>query len=324
MARKNLLAGLVDLETPNEVSSVSAVAYPVRGASKSMIRSVSELAKQADAYLEGEHVVELDPELIDGSFVSDRMGEDRAQYQELLEAIRERGQDTPILIRPHPSVDGRYMIVFGHRRVRVAKELGCKVRAVVKAIDDRTHVIAQGQENSARANLTFVEKAMFAKRLEDLNYGREIIGAALASNAAAISKMVSVVSRIPVAIINKIGPAPAVGRERWVELSLLVGRKADAVDRVVSNPGFGELGSDERFERLFAALNARGASVRKVAAKREVRAWAPEDNSVCVSVKRSGKTATIALGEANGTRFADWISDNLGDLYESFRKSEGD
>lgn len=323
MARKNLLAGLDDLEPSDEVSSVSVVTYPARGASKSMIRSVSELAKQADAYLEGEHVVELDPELIDGSFVSDRMGDDGAQYQDLLEAIRETGQDSPILIRPHPVIDGRYMIVFGHRRVRVAKELGRKVKAVVKAIDDRTHVIAQGQENSARANLTFVEKAMFAKRLEDLNYDREVIGAALASNAAAISKMVSVVTRIPVAIIDKIGPAPAVGRERWVELSLLVSRKADAVDGIVSNPGFGQLESSERFERLFTALNARGMPVRKVAAKSDVRTWVPEDNSVSVSVKRSGKTATIALREVNGTRFADWISSNLGDLYESFRKSEG-
>lgn len=68
------------------------------------------------------------------------------QFKELLEAIKERGQDSPVLVRPHPKLDGRYQIVFGLRRVRVARELGRKVRAVVKALDDKTHVIAQGQE----------------------------------------------------------------------------------------------------------------------------------------------------------------------------------
>lgn len=287
-----------------------------------MIRSVGELAKQADAYLEGEHVVELDPHAIDGSFVSDRMDDDREQYQELLEAIRERGQDTPILVRPHPSREGRYMIVFGHRRVRVAKELGRKVRAVVKAIDDKTHVIAQGQENSARANLSFVEKAVFAERLEGMGYGRDVISSALASNAAAVSKMISVVNRIPATIISQIGPAPAVGRERWVELSLLVSKKPEIASEILSDPTFSQLESNERFERLFAALNAKGKPVRKTTVKLAPKTWAPADRSISATLKRSGRTATIALGSVNGPRFAEWISDNLDDLYEAFKKSE--
>lgn len=133
-----------------------------------MVRSLDELSKQADKFLEGEAVVELDPDTVDGSFVLDRLTDDSEQFEELKAAIAERGQDTPILVRPHPSASGRYQIVFGHRRVRVARELGRKVKAVVKAIDDRTHVIAQGQENSARANLSFIERASFASRLRRL------------------------------------------------------------------------------------------------------------------------------------------------------------
>jgi ParB family transcriptional regulator, chromosome partitioning protein len=321
MARKNLLAGLVEVETDDQVSSTSTSAYPIRGASKSMIRSVNELAKQADAYLEGEHVVELDPNFIDGSFVSDRMEDDKEQYQELLEAIQERGQDSPILVRPHPGIAGRYMIVFGHRRVRVARELGRKVRAVVKEIDDKSHVIAQGQENSARANLSFIEKAMFAKRLEDLRYDRDVISSALASNAAAVSKMVSVVTRIPATVIGKIGSASSVGRERWVELSLLVGKKSGIVNEILSEPEFGELESNERFERLFAALNTKRGPVRKASVKPELQSWAPPDKSVSVSVKKAGKAITIAVRATDGSHFGTWISDNLDDLYEAFRKS---
>lgn len=322
MARKNLLSGLVEAEAGEREASTAAAAYPIRGASKSMIRSVNELAKQADAYLEGEHVVELDPSAVDGSFISDRMGDDQEQYQELLEAIRERGQDSPILVRPHPGSDGRYMIVFGHRRVRVARELGRKVRAVVKEIDDRAHVIAQGQENSARANLSFIEKAMFAKRLEDLGYDRDVISSALASNAAAVSKMVSVVSRIPASVIGKIGSATSVGRERWVELSLLAGKKFEMVNAILSEPEFGELESNGRFERLLGALNAKGKPVRKVGLKSQAQSWVPEDKAVSVSVKKAGKAITIAVKEMDGSRFGTWISDNLSNLYEAFRKSE--
>ncbi|NKF33252.1 ParB/RepB/Spo0J family partition protein, partial [Pseudomonas sp. BGM005] len=91
------------------------------------------------------------PDTVEVSFVKDRLSEDDEAFRALVEAIRVRGQDTPILVRPHGTIDGRYQVVFGHRRLRAARELGRNVRAVVKAIDDRTHVIAQGQENSARA-----------------------------------------------------------------------------------------------------------------------------------------------------------------------------
>lgn len=321
MARKNLLAGLTETED-SQVTSMNPPSYPMRGASKSMIRSVNELARQADAYLEGEHVVELDPGQIDGSFVVDRMGDDEEQYRELLEAIRESGQNSPILVRPHPKADGRFMVVFGHRRVRVAKELGRKVRAVVKMIDDQAHVIAQGQENSARANLSFIEKAAFAKRLEDLKYPRGVICSALTGNEAAVSKMISVATRIPATVIDEIGSAPSIGRERWVELSLLVPKSADLVNQLCSAPEFRSLNSDERFERLLATLKTSSSPVRKnTAAASSQKLWVPDDKSVNVKLRRSGRTATLTLGATDGTRFADWISDNLSDLYERFRAS---
>jgi ParB family chromosome partitioning protein len=321
MARKNLLSGLMETNEEGQGAS-NAPAYPMRGASKSMIRSVSELARQADAYLEGEQVVDLDPEMIDGSFVADRLSEDQEHHQELLEAIRENGQNSPILVRPHPEREGRYMIVFGHRRVRVAKELGRKVRAVVKAIDDKAHVIAQGQENSARANLSFIEKAAFAKRLEDLGYTRDVICSALASNEAAVSKMITTVTRVPEDIIRAIGPAPAIGRERWIELSLLVPRRLEMASSVAATPEFSQLDSNARFEALHAALAAGSKPAHKAVTKSADTAWLPQDKKVSVRLKKAGKTATLAIGAADGPRFAEWISSNLSSLYEAFRKSE--
>ncbi|WP_274630924.1 plasmid partitioning protein RepB [Arvimicrobium flavum] len=322
MARKNLLEGLLDPAA--EQSAAPAMPYPVRGASKSMIRSIDELAKQADKYLEGEQVIEIDPSSIDISFIADRMGDDQEQYQELREAIRERGQDTPVLVRPHPGIDGRYMVVFGHRRVRVAKELGRKVRAVVKSLDDRAHVIAQGQENSARANLTFVERAVFAKRLEELEYGRDVICSALAANEAAVSKMVSVVTRIPSALIQRIGAAPSVGRERWVELSLLVAKPSNAqkVDTIIARPDFDGLASSERFERLLAGLNTKGKPARKGVAKPDPKVWVPADKSASVLLQGTARKAAITVKGDLGFEFAAFITGQLDDLYGAFKRSK--
>ncbi|MFC7555837.1 ParB/RepB/Spo0J family partition protein [Pseudoroseomonas wenyumeiae] len=60
-------------------------------------------------------------------------------------------------MRPHPTEPGRFQVAFGHRRLRAARDLAKPVRAVVRPLSDRELVLAQGQENSARANLSFIE-----------------------------------------------------------------------------------------------------------------------------------------------------------------------
>jgi ParB family chromosome partitioning protein len=324
MARKNLLDGLADLQDDQP----SVVSYPMRGAGKSLVRSLDELAKQADKYLEGEVVVEIDPDAVDASFVQDRLSQDNEGFRDLVEAIRTRGQDTPILVRPHASAEGRFQVVFGHRRLRAARELGRKVKAVVKSLDDRTHVIAQGQENSARANLTFIERALFAKRLEDLGYDREVICAALASNAASISKMLSVGERIPADVIRAIGDAPGIGRERWVELSLLVGRSSNSekVREIVSDAQFNVLPSDDRFLALYASLNRSARSVKKKEPTSTTDKWEPSDKGLVVEMKSSGKSYAISMKSKNATRFGDFLSRNWDALYAQFldEVSKGD
>ncbi|MBT9371334.1 plasmid partitioning protein RepB [Rhizobium sp. CSW-27] len=316
MARKNLLEGLTALHE----EQAAVVSYPMRGAGKSLVRSLDELAQQAEKYLEGEVVVEIAPDLVEDSFVQDRLARDNQDVRDLVEAIRLRGQDTPILVRPHPARDGIYQVVFGHRRLRAARELGRKVRAVVKVIDDRTHVIAQGQENSARANLTFIERALFASRLEKLGYDREVICAALAADASAISKMLAVTERIPADVIQMIGDAPSIGRERWVELSLLVGRAANGIrlQKILADDAFAEMGSDERFLAIYNGLNRSARAVRKSSPEAAKAKWEPEDGGVVIEMKNDGRGFSLSMKARNATRFGDFLSRNLDALYERF------
>ena len=254
MARKDVLLGITQAETTKPERTATS-GYAARGASRSMLNSIGELAAQAakaERLLEGETVVDLDPDLIDGSFVSDRMEDSAEAFSELVAAIGERGQDSPILVRPHPTANGRYQIVFGHRRFRAAKQLGRPVRAVVKELDDKDHVVAQGQENSARENLSFIERAVFAQKLTELGHSRETVQSSLSVDAPMLTRMLSVTKRIPDLIIQSIGAAKGVGRDRWLEMTALIENPSNLA-------GAGEFIATDEFTSATAELSVRSS-----------------------------------------------------------------
>jgi ParB family chromosome partitioning protein len=327
MARKNIFDNLMRAGASDELEPDEPTAGLRKfGAAKSISSSIDELAKQASKLVEGETVVLIDPELIDGSFVSDRMNSDDEAYQELLSAIRDRGQETPVLLRPHPETEGRYQIVFGHRRVKVAHELCRPVRAVVKALADIDHIIAQGQENSARANLTFIERVLFAQRLLDLGYTREIIQSALSVDYQTLSKMLTIPKAIPEEVINAMGPAKGVGRDRWLELRKLIENPKNTATAMayVAGEEFSVAESDDRFNLLFNLLSGARPkrAVRKAITPKNGRSWTPEDKSVTATIKASGNAFNLALRSKDAGRFGDFISENLDSLYRAFRESE--
>lgn len=337
MSRKNLLSSLTErkLTTVNSMSSQTLPLPPSqerlrnRGAFGAITRSIDELAERAQQaneiearLLEGASIIELDPDTIDASFIADRMDDDEIAFNELLEAIREHGQASPILVRPHPGINGRYMIVFGHRRHRVAKTLERKVRAVVREMEDREHVIAQGQENSARTDLSFIEKAVFASSLEKQGYDREVIMQALSVDKTVVSKMLSVLNDIPADVVNAIGAARNSGRDRWYKLAIKF-REAGALKsgaELIRSDEFKSLDSDSRLELLTSHLDKPAVKPRPKAAIS--KSWAPQDNSVSVTFKPRPKGISLEITKTDAKPFADWISGNLDGLYEAYRKSK--
>ena len=322
MARKNPFANLqAEDKAPQDRPVLD---YAMMGASRSILSSIDEMAARADRLAEGETIIELDPDSIDVSFVQDRLAPNDQEFNELLEAIRERGQDSPILVRPHPSRTGRYMVVFGHRRLLAARLLGRKVRSVVKEMADKQHVIAQGQENAARANLSFIEKAIFAANLARLQYDDDhtTVLTALAIDRTTLSKMLSVAG-LPMEILNAIGPAKAIGRDRWYELKLVLENPAmfEAARNVVREVGFSDLSSDERFNSLEARLKGRKSPARPRGDLKN-RSWAPEDGLISVETTAAGKRFTLAI-RAKGSdakAFGNYLTENLTSLYEAFRR----
>ncbi|ONG47515.1 plasmid partitioning protein RepB [Pseudoroseomonas deserti] len=349
MARKNLLAGLTEPKltavNSEEARPARAMAMPFagRGAVGAVTRSIEDLAAKASAARElearltsGQVIVALDPAVIDASFMADRMAQDDGEYLALRDSIAQSGQDSPILVRPHPGAEGRFQVAFGHRRLRAARDLGQSVRAVVRPLSDRELVLAQGQENSARANLSFIERARFAHRLEQNGYDRETIMLALSADKTTVSRLITVVERIPAAIIDAIGPAPATGRDRWVELASGIQRSgAGEAEARLAQPGFAEATSDERFQRVMAALEPApsppqpasdragdGVEPRPETEREPPQSWTHSSGTRVMTVSSGRRNTLLALDRRAAPGFDAYLLDRMEEIFTDFLASD--
>ncbi|MCD1635752.1 plasmid partitioning protein RepB [Martelella mediterranea] len=325
MARKHLLNHIIN---PKEASDKPEAghdgrsAYALRGASRSMLLSLEEMAENSLRVQDGETIVMLDPNDIDPSPYVDRIEEDGEALNVLVEAIREAGQISPILVRPNPDVAGRFILVYGHRRTRAAKMLGIKVRAIIRDLEDLAHIVAQGQENTARADLSFIEKALFASRLQQSGIDRQAIRQALSIDNAMLSRMLSIAEGIPTDILEQIGAAKGIGRDRWDELKrlLLPPAKLEQARQFVAEARFQELGSPERCLALLEELKRKGRRARpkNVSEKK----WSLADNKMSVTTKHAANGFSLSLKAADADAFGTYLSAQLEELYDEFQRQQ--
>ncbi|MBY5453953.1 plasmid partitioning protein RepB [Rhizobium leguminosarum] len=336
MSRKDTLRGLLsrrEQELPSgnsdESEQVSEVVPRVEekqlqhirsGAVGAMGRSLGNIANAADQaramIAAGSAVVELDPAKIEGSFVSDRLTHDGEAYDQLVEAIRDTGQKSPILVRPHPSKADRYQIAYGHRRVRVLAQLGRQVKAVVQNLSDEELVVVQGQENSARADLSYIERALFALALEAKGYDRRVIMAALSMEKTQLSKLMTLGHSLPRDLIEAIGPAPKAGRPRWAALAeKLPQAKAGAVAKLLETSEFKAADTDGKFDLALAAVSAKPARSGAEAIK-------SEQGVKLASVERKGTKISLQFDDRATPEFAEFVMEQLRDLHATFLTSK--
>jgi len=322
MARKNLLLGLTDAELPAGNSS-EQVALDVhkapaphlgvmgtRGAIGAVTRSIEQLKAQS--------IVDIAADLIEPSPIADRLTSSPESHKALVDSIKEHGQQVPVLVRPHPDKEGRFQIAYGRRRLRAVAELGLRVRAIVKPLTDQQLVVAQGQENSARTDLSFIEKALFAARLEEGGYSRETIMAALSVDKTGLSRLISSAVKIPRDLIEAIGAAPRAGRDRWIELAARLERASALVNArgLIRGDGFAVKSSDDRFETIFiAAAPKRGKLARPVVLK-------SEDGTRVAQIKDDARAVTVAIDKKATGAFGAYLVEQLPEIYAAFKRGE--
>src|SRR3954468_16866368 len=299
---------------------------PVRpGPLRSIGLSLKQMSAEADdaralrAQIEGGlHVVDLDPSLIDPSFITDRIPVERdPDFDHFVQSVAETGQQVPILVRPHPDTSGRFQVAYGHRRLRAAAALGRSVRAIVRPLTDAELVVAQGKENGERRDLSFIERASFAAHLEQRGFDRPTIMAALGVDKADLSRLIALAKTVPAEIVQAIGPAPKAGRPRWTQLAEAVAARADATDlvRTVAATGaFDAADTDKRFGLVLTALRAPTLS--------ELRdVWQDEQGRALVRIERSSSGTRLTVDERLARGFGAFLIERLSVLHEEFQRT---
>lgn len=280
-SRKSIVAnfGLLSAELENRLSTETAspaltppspapsrVGAGVIGAAHRAIDDIKSERDRLKALVEagGGAVRELDPSIVDPSPYPDRLPDDDASEFEIFRnSVKAEGQKVPIQVRKSPVDPHRFQVVYGHRRLQAARDLGIPVRAIEVEISDLDLVIAQGIENANRQDLSWIERALFARRMDEAGIKARDIYAALSIDGAELARMRTVYRSVPSDIIETIGRAPKVGRPRWAELAKALSDNPDEVARLrsaLSKAADKRSGSDQKFVAALNALKSRATT----------------------------------------------------------------
>lgn len=298
MARKDLLKGLMQADPLPQDDAAPLPRYN-HGAIGAVSRGIDDLKQRS--------INEVPADLIDNAGLRDRLDEDADGLAALAASIREYGQQVPVLLRHHPNIEGRYEVVYGRRRVAALRALGLPVKAMVRHLDDRALVIAQGQENNARKDLSFIEKALFAQAMTRQGYDRKVVCDALMTDKTLLSRMLTVADSLPHKLIDAIGSAPSIGRDRWLGMAQRM-RGADLDQAIAAAQG---PDSDTRFEAVLQALTPACHPV-------PVTAEITDSQGRRIAQIRSSTRKTVIELTGEGREFGEWLARNLHEIHSSW------
>lgn len=305
------------------------------GAALGQMRERATRAQEIEkALASGERVVEIDPALIDPSPIPDRLPGANAADAALRETLERAGQQVPVLLRRHPQASGRYLTVYGHRRIAALTALGRAVKAIVVEMSDEDAFVAQGVENNARRDLSFIERAVFAARLAEAGTSQSRIAAALHTAQPNVATMIGLARRLPRDLVAAVGASPAIGRRRWERIdAVLAARSGGKLDKAwraaAAAPDFPGLDGDARFERVAAALESAAARSDASDAGAPVATELSDSSGAAFATveRRRGGEARIRLlkedsaaTRADGAAFVDWLEARLPGLREAWRR----
>lgn len=313
-----------------EDASADEARQPIQRIASGAVRSLKDTFSEVERDYEelkqqvanGALPVELDPGLLDPSPFADRfVDQDLTAVEALKISLTEHGQEIPILVRVHPTVPGRYQIAYGHRRARAASELGIAVKAYVRELDDDRLVVAQGVENSAREDLTFIERAMFALKLEDSGIQRSLIQTALSVDRQEVQKLLSVARGVPRSLIDAIGRAPKIGRPRWLDLveSLKVAGAEKKARKATEDKAFAHKDTDDRFSVVLRA--AKTGEIGSLATPEAPAVARSSDGKQIATLSLTGKLCKIQINREQDEAFASYLMERLPELYANFRSN---
>jgi ParB family transcriptional regulator, chromosome partitioning protein len=131
-----------------------------------------------------------------------------------------------------------------------------------------------------------------------------------------------VVERIPTTIIDAIGPAPEIGRKRWLPLAELFQNDASVLEKAkafIKTPAFNARDTNERFNALVEELTRKDR-----AARAEPAHWEAPDTRVRATINFTSKRCTLQIDRNVDAGFAEFVVNSLDGLYAKYTgRSDG-
>ena len=321
MARKvfNTFAPKPSDETP--LPSRSPLAKGGAGAPRYMQSSVAASEDRSHE--------DIPVDQIQGSAIEDRI-DLTEDIGSLMESIEANGQQIPITVRI-VNQDRPYEIVAGRRRLEAIRRLGRPtIRGFVTRMSDEEAFVAQGIENSARLETSFIERARTAVLAAEAGFSQVRIADFLALKTSMVSMMSSIYTRVGEDLVKTIGPARGVGRRKWDKLAGLMDSEGLNGSDVIPLVDTSIASSAERFEALIDRLGQPHAPAPVSTQPPEIaKSRAPSTlrrrrhyGSALTSVQGRGKLVINAAETHEG--FLDYVADRLEDLLKDFTDTQED
>ncbi len=291
-------------------------------ATPSMMMTNRALRSARDA-VDSHRIWELDPEQIADDRKADRL--DLTDIADLRASIESVGQTVPILVRRDPQDPERYLLVYGRRRLEAVRssERVAKVRAMIAAMDDADAIKAQASENTARRDLSFIERALFAHELLESGFGTQSeVAEVLNVSKSAISMALSVARSVGRDLAYAIGPAHGIGRPRWealvAELAAAGALPEDQIDIALEARRSAD---PEATDPSVAAFDAVSKALRKAATVPSARVKAVKLGVLTLGGKPAGKIKRTKDGlrldlTIENEEFARWLEKEAADAIE--------
>ena len=252
--------------------------------------------------------------LIDPSPIRDRI-DVTENLDALKRSLADEGQQIPILVRPKGDGE-RFEIVTGRRRLQATKEIGRdQIQAFVRRMSDEEAFIAQGVENNARLETSFIERARTIISALETGFTQVQVEKFLGVDQTMISRMKSIYSGLGEDLVLAIGPARGVGRRKWERLQKLVSDSATAPEKLAGEvPALPE--STERFEAMLALMERR-------AARSPAPSPAPQAKDLGRGLKAARKPnmLTLKAGPDTPDGLLDFLQERLPGLLEEYDKT---
>ncbi|WID99731.1 plasmid partitioning protein RepB (plasmid) [Bosea vestrisii] len=314
-----------DEAEPQFASPPPRVPAGVIGATQRTLSDIREERDRLQAIVDAgaPGIADIDARLIDPSPFPDRLpDDDPSTFEAFKKSIAEDGQRVPVQLRPHPDQDGRYQVIYGHRRVRVAQELGVPVKAFIRPLSDSDLVVSQGLENASRQDLSWIERAVFARQMESAGVRARDIRGALSLDDPELAKMRSVWRSVPREMITAIGRAPKIGRPRWLELAAALERSEGNVPRALETLSADKVRtqpSDLRFQIVLAALSEAPKASQKTSLDLQA-----EGRRRLGKASFDGREIRLVVEAESAAAFASFFRKELPALMERFEASQDD